>query len=142
MNMPRLKLPLALLLALLMGVLSASTGLTASFAVGFEVTANDGRAMVLWKTGAEPDYVGFNIYRAPTPTGPWLKVNGALIAPTGNALSGAFYTLADTPGRGLFYYQLEVVDLFGNNVLHQPVMAQLGPATHTPTYLVGVLEWK
>ena len=100
----------------------------------FNVEANDGRAMVMWETGTEIDNAGFNLYRAVSPDGPWVKVNQSLIAAEGDPVSGAAYSFVDRPGRGVFYYQLEDMDLSGVTTLHTPVMAQLGPMVRTPWF--------
>jgi hypothetical protein len=107
---------------------------TAISLASFEVEANDGRVMVLWETGAEIDNAGFNIYRAPSPDGPWVKINSAFIAAEGDPVSGASYIFVDTPGRGNFYYRLEDVDFSGLSTLHDPVLAELGPTIIVPWF--------
>jgi hypothetical protein len=107
---------------------------TAITLASFEVETNDGRVMVLWKTGTEIDNAGFNIYRAPSPDGPWFKINSALIAAEGDPVSGASYTFVDTPGRGNFYYYLEDVDYFGVATRHGLALAELGPAIRVPWF--------
>jgi hypothetical protein len=109
-------------------------GPTAIDLANFAVEANDGRVMVTWETGTEIDNAGFNIYRAASQDGPWVKVNQALIAAEGDPVSGAVYSLVDTPGRGLFYYRLEDIDLSGKATLHYTVSAQLGPAVVAPWF--------
>ncbi len=107
---------------------------TAISLASFEVEANDGRVVVLWETGTEIDNAGFNIYRAVSPDGPWVKVNNVLIAAEGDPVAGTSYTLVDTPGRGVFYYRLEDIDLSGVATLHEAVSAQLGPAVIAPWF--------
>ncbi len=107
---------------------------TAVELASFEVEANDGRVMIIWQTGTEIDNAGFNIYRAASPEGPWRKINSMLIAAEGDAVSGASYTFADTPGRGIFYYQLEDVDYFGVTTLHDLVKAEMGTAVRAPWF--------
>ncbi len=108
---------------------------TAITLASFEVEANDGRVMVLWETGTEIDNAGFNLYRAASPDGPWVKVNQSLIAAEGDPVSGAAaYSFVDRPGRGVFYYQLEDIDLSGVTTLHDAVSAQLGPAVIAPWF--------
>jgi hypothetical protein len=115
--------------------------ITAIGLISFEVEANDGRARILWETGTEIDNAGFNIYRAGSPDGPWVKVNDSLIGAEGEVAAGASYTFYDTPGRGLFYYRLEDVDLFGLTTQHEPVMARIGPAVRLPWFRPSVPEF-
>ena len=107
---------------------------TAIDLASFTIQANDGRAMVMWETGTEIDNAGFNLYRAASEAGPWVKVNQSLIAAEGDPVSGASYSFVDRPGRGAFYYRLEDIDLSGVTTLHTPVMAQLGPMVRTPWF--------
>ncbi len=107
---------------------------TAISLASFTAEANDGRVMLIWETGTEIDNAGFNLYRAASPDGPWRKINSMLIAAEGDAISGASYTFADTPGRGTFYYQLEDVDYFGVSTLHAPVKAEMGAAVRAPWF--------
>jgi hypothetical protein len=97
---------------------------TAITLASFNVQADAGVATLAWETAAEVDNAGFNLYRATSPDGPWVKVNGALIAAQGNAASGADYSFLDKPGYGVFYYRLEDVDYFGISTFHgsSPVM--------------------
>ncbi len=107
---------------------------TAISLASFTAEANDGRVMLIWETATEIDNAGFNLYRAASPDGPWRKINSLLIAAEGDAVAGASYTFADTPGRGTFYYQLEDVDYFGVSTLHAPVKAEMGAAVRTPWF--------
>ncbi len=107
---------------------------TAIDLASFTVEANDSRVVVLWETGTEIDNAGFNLYRTTSPDGPWVKINNALIAAEGDPVSGGSYTYVDTPGRGVFYYRLEDVDLSDLSTLHDPIMARLGPALRRPWF--------
>jgi len=120
------------------GTYSAAT--TAITLAAFEVEANNGRATIAWETGTEIDNAGFNLYRATAPEGPWLKINSSLILAEGNPVTGAEYSFVDRPGRGTFYYQLEDVDDNGVPTLHEPVMANLGPAIRIPWFR-PLLQW-
>lgn len=107
---------------------------TAIDLASFTIEANEGQAVVIWKTATEVDNAGFNIYRAVDPEGPWQKVNSALIAAQGDPVSGAAYTYVDMPGRGTFYYRLEDIDFFGVSTLHEPTLAELGSPIRIPWY--------
>jgi hypothetical protein len=114
---------------------------TAITLASFNIEANDGRAMILWETGTEIDNAGFNIYRAASEDGPWVKVNPSLIAAEGDPISGASYTFVDKPGRGTFYYRLEDVDYFGLSTLHTPVLAELGAVIRVPWFRPSMPEF-
>ncbi|RME43268.1 MAG: hypothetical protein D6796_13345, partial [Caldilineae bacterium] len=62
------------------------------------------------------------------------RLNPALIAAQGSAVSGAVYTFTDTPGRGTFYYQLEDVDYSGASTRHGPVHVTVGPVLRRPLH--------
>jgi hypothetical protein len=85
-----------------------------------------------WETGTELDNAGFNLYRATAEDGPWTKINDALFAAQGDAVAGASYSFADTPGYGTFYYKLEDVDYYGVSTLHGPVKATVARPLRRP----------
>ena len=79
-----------------------------------------------WLTAAEVDVVGFNLYRAASAAGPYTRLNADLIPAQGDAMTGASYDYLDTPGFGVFYYQLEDVEIGGGITRHGPISAQSG----------------
>jgi len=86
----------------------------------------DNGVNVSWKTSAEVDNQGFNVYRSFELHGDYVKVNKSLIKPTGTAeqnLSGADYEIYDAlPKRGTqVYYKLEDIDIDGKQTFHGPV---------------------
>jgi len=93
--------------------------------VSFTATLGKGTVTLAWETGTEVDNAGFNLYRATAETGPYTKINDALIPAQGDAVSGASYSFLDTPGYGVFYYQLEDVDYYGVSTLHGPVKVKV-----------------
>ena len=79
--------------------------------------------MVLtWKTESEVNNAGFNIYRAETEDGDYVKINSSLIPAKGSTTEGASYRYIDqTAKRGTtYYYKLEDVDMSGNATMHGP----------------------
>jgi len=87
---------------------------------------SDGSVALTWETATEIDNAGFNIYRARSEGGQYIKVNDTLIAAKGGATSGARYKFVDKSGDGKSYYMLEDVDYNGDSTLH-------GPAANTAT---------
>ncbi|RME43269.1 MAG: hypothetical protein D6796_13350, partial [Caldilineae bacterium] len=73
---------------------------TAVTLASFRAQVSGSEVSLRWETGAEVDNAGFNLYRAPSALGPWTRLNPALIAAQGSAVSGAVYTFTDTPGSG------------------------------------------
>jgi hypothetical protein len=87
-----------------------------------------------WETGTELDNDGFNLYRATSESGPFARINEALIPAQGDAVAGASYTYADSPGYGTFYYKLEDVDLSGLATLHGPVSVVVSSPFRLPLH--------
>ena len=110
-------------------------GPTAITLVSFTAEASLGSVTLAWETGTEIDNAGFNLYRATAPGGPYTKINDALIAATGDPVSGAGYSFLDKGlAPGTYYYQLEDVDLNGVATLHGPVPATVVPHLRRPPY--------
>lgn len=84
-------------------------------------TGSNGKVILTWETATEVNNAGFNIYRAESANGPYVKINNALIAAKGTAVSGARYKFVDMPGDGTFYYKLEDVEHNGQSTSHGPV---------------------
>lgn len=83
---------------------------------------------VTWQTETEIDSVGFYLYRALSPDGPWEQVNDVLIPARGEGVAGAAYRYRDkevNAGRQ-YYYLLEEVDVRGMRTRYGPVEAQTG----------------
>ena len=71
------------------------------------------------------DNAGFNIYRAETENGEYVKINAALIPAKGSVADGAAYKFVDwSVEKGkTYYYKLKDVDMSGNATQHGPVSA-------------------
>jgi hypothetical protein len=81
--------------------------------------------ILTWKTESEVNNAGFNIYRAESEAGEYVKINSSLIPAKGSTTGGANYRYIDqTANRGTtYYYKLEDVDMSGNATMHGPVSA-------------------
>ena len=93
--------------------------------ISFEADAGWKSVALQWSTASEIDNAGFNIYRAETEDGEYVKINKMLISAKGTPTQGASYRFVD---RGLknkktYYYKLEDIDLSGNKTLHGPISA-------------------
>jgi len=86
---------------------------------------------VEWETVTEIDNLGFNLYRAESPDGPYVKLNEELIpSQAPGSPIGAVYVWLDgavVVGRS-YYYMLEDVDIYGNATMHGPVVVMAGPS--------------
>ncbi len=78
-----------------------------------------------WKTASEIDTAGYNIYRAETQDGEYVRANSDLIPAKGTPDAGALYTFTDTgvKNRNTYYYRLEDVENDGDTGMHGPVSA-------------------
>lgn len=106
---------------------------TAVTLVSFTATVNQNEVILNWETAAEIDNAGFDLYRATAATGPWSRINPALIPAEGNLFTGANYRLVDQPGAGQFFYLLEDIDRYGERTAHGPVVVQVGPMANSAT---------
>jgi len=99
----------------------------------FTATARNGRVKLEWVTASETDNVGFNIYRAKSEDGQYIKINDALISAQGSSTEGAVYEFFDNglQNRKAYYYKLEDIDFNGQSTFHGPVKA-------TPRWIYGI----
>lgn len=91
----------------------------------FRARGLPGRVFLKWRTSSEIDTAGFNLYRAESEDGEYVKINEELIPSKGTATSGAGYHLFDrdvSTGQ-TYYYMLEDIDLSGVATSHGPVSA-------------------
>ncbi|MBN1139662.1 MAG: proprotein convertase P-domain-containing protein [Anaerolineae bacterium] len=89
---------------------------------------------VEWETVTEIDNLGFNLYRAESPDGPYVRLNEELIpsqAP-GSPVGAVYVWLDDAVQAGqTYYYMLEDVDVYGQTTMHGPVEVRAGPTLRT-----------
>lgn len=84
----------------------------------FETQVIDGKVVISWQTASETDNAGFNLYRAVSQEGPFVKINSSLVGANGQGASGASYLFLDQPGAGTYFYKIEDVDLSGFTTQH------------------------
>ncbi|MCX8043458.1 MAG: right-handed parallel beta-helix repeat-containing protein [Desulfobacterota bacterium] len=91
----------------------------------FKAAARDRTVIVSWATESEFSNAGFNIYRAESEGGPYIKINDALICAKGSATQGEEYEFVDKNVRlwKTYYYKLEDIDVNGVATFHGPVSA-------------------
>jgi hypothetical protein len=91
----------------------------------FYAVPGDREIKLTWQTETEIDTAGYNIYRAETEDGTYVRVNASLIPAQGSAASGAMYiyTDRDVVNRKTYFYKLEDRDINGAANFHGPVSA-------------------
>lgn len=103
--------------------------------VDFTVKPGNRKATLMWKTASEIDNAGFNIYRAESPEGDYVKINESLIIGEGSSTQGATYAFVDpdVQNRTTYYYKLQDIDLEGKSTFN-------GPVSTTPRWIYGILK--
>lgn len=93
--------------------------------VSFIAIPSDRLVVIEWITASEIDNAGFNLYRADSASGEYVKLNEYLIPADGSPTQGATYQFIDddVQNRTNYFYKLEDIDLYGNSALHGPVKA-------------------
>ena len=91
----------------------------------FTAAPSDRKIILEWTTASEIDNAGFNVYRAKSEYGEYVKINSSLIPAQGTSTSGATYQYVDSgvKNRTTYYYKLEDIDLSGKSTFHGPVSA-------------------
>jgi hypothetical protein len=92
----------------------------------FTATPSHGKVIIEWTTESEIDCEGFNIYRAESENGQYVKINPSLIPAQGTSTSGATYKFVDenVKYRRTYYYKLEDIDIYGKSTFHGLVSAR------------------
>jgi len=113
---------------------------TAVTLASFTATPQGSGVLVQWETATEIDNVGFNLYRAQSSLGDWVRLNTTLIpSQAPGSVFGATYTWLDEDvGDGIVYYKLEDVEAGGRSTLHGPISVQAGGPTSVTLRALGV----
>ncbi len=101
----------------------------------FAVKPGNRKATLQWKTASEIDNAGFNIYRAESPEGDYVKINDTLIIGQGSSMQGTIYEFVDrnVQNRKTYYYKLQDVDVEGKSTFN-------GPVSTTPRWIYGIFK--
>jgi len=105
---------------------------TAVTLASFTATPQGSGVLLQWETAIEIDNVGFNLYRAQSPEGSWVRLNDTLIpSQAPGSVFGSIYTWFDEDVEAgiTYYYKLEDVEVGGRRTFHGPVVVQLGGPT-------------
>ena len=91
----------------------------------FTATASNRKVTLQWTTESEVDNAGFNVYRAESEKGEYIRLNSSLIPAKGSPTQGASYEFLDenVNNRKTYYYKLEDIDVNGKSTMHGPVSA-------------------
>jgi hypothetical protein len=91
----------------------------------FTTSSDRGRVILNWTTASEIDNAGFNLYRAESEDGEYVKINDSLIPAMGTPTQSATYQFIDeeVKNRTTYYYKLEDIDLNGTSTMHGPISA-------------------
>ena len=78
---------------------------------------------VTWEMENELDITGYNLYRADSPEGEYVKINQAVIPPAQDPLLGGIYnhTDEDVEWFKTYYYQLEMLNRRGQSERSEPM---------------------
>lgn len=99
----------------------------------FDAVAGSGKIILEWTTESEIENAGFNLYRAESENGEYVKINDGLIPATGTPVKGSAYTFVDdeVENRQTYYYKLEDIEVSGAATMRGPVSA-------TPRWIWGM----
>lgn len=100
----------------------------------FTARASRGSVNINWVTATEVGTAGFLLYRSSSSDSSQTQVTANLIAARGNEVTGANYSVTDTPGYGTFYYWLKDVDYSGQSGLYGPIVVNVLPSIRQPVY--------
>ena len=110
---------------------------TAVELASFEARGVDRAVELTWETGSELSNLGFHLYRASSPEGPFERITSRPIPGLGSSPSGARYRHLDdglSNGKS-YFYELEDIDHSGNTERHGPISA--APTPQNPGDIVA-----
>ncbi len=86
---------------------------------------------IRWTTKSEYNTAGFNLYRAESEDGPYVKINATLIPAKDDPALGGDYVYTDTQvvAGHTYYYKLEDLDTTGVREMHGPIKVVAGQAS-------------
>jgi hypothetical protein len=96
---------------------------TAISLLSFTATGQNDTVQVAWETASETGNLGFSLYRADSPAGPYRRITDQLIAGLNFSAEGRVYNYADTDVTAgqPYFYKLEDLDMDGRRTFHGPV---------------------
>lgn len=100
----------------------------------FKASGYDSGIALTWKTYAELDNAGFNLWRAKGPAAArYSRINPSLIPAEGSVSQGASYKYDDTglTSGSTYFYKLEDIDTSGVSTFHGPAVATVGSVNLT-----------
>ena len=72
---------------------------TAVELIAFDATAGNGEVLLAWETASELSNLGFHLYRASSPSGPFEAITRTPIPGLGSSPVGASYTYRDSASQ-------------------------------------------
>jgi hypothetical protein len=96
---------------------------TAVKLISFKATGHEAAVHVTWETAQEIGNMGFHLYRATNPGGPFSRITNLLIPGLISSVKGKSYIFIDedvSKGR-LYYYKIEDIDSSGTHNFHGPI---------------------
>ncbi len=98
---------------------------TAVELISFEARGVDSAVELTWETGSELSNLGFHLYRAKSPEGPFERITSRPVPGLGSSPSGARYLHLDTglENGERYFYELEDIEDTGRTERHGPVSA-------------------
>jgi CheY-like chemotaxis protein len=96
---------------------------TAVSLISFTARGQGNAVAIEWETAAEFDNIGFHLYRASSPGGPYSRLTDKLISARPRQGQGANYSFLDSDVTvgSLYYYRLEDIDAYGKHTMHGPI---------------------
>lgn len=98
-------------------------GATPTLAERFSATAAANGVDLAWSAGAGVTLSGWNVYRAASATGPFVRLTATPIA----FAAGGSFAWHDTPGSGTFSYRLAGVRADGSETIVSTTSVRVGP---------------